>query len=258
MKRKETSEAVPICRIYSTVKNSPLMSKIFLSQGKSPRTSLFLVQDSRLSSPLANYLQHHRRRCHISVRYNMQRCRVSFTKALGADAAHLLLCLLLTLLLLGGGADGAGTSTDRSPEENGEGSPSSEITCYTCVNVSSNDECNRFAIDRPCPKGGDYCLTLHVMDKERSVLVNKRCASLNDCARDATGCTTNNQGQTQCISCCDEPYCNDFAPSNSTNALFYRSGATGLTTKYKHWDVVLRVFLVLVAAFRAHTLGGTS
>ena len=28
-----------------------------------------------------------------------------------------------------------------------------EMACYYCVNVSDNDVCNRFAIERPCPTG---------------------------------------------------------------------------------------------------------
>lgn len=30
-----------------------------------------------------------------------------------------------------------------------------EMACYYCVNVTSNEICNRFAIERPCPTG-DY------------------------------------------------------------------------------------------------------
>jgi hypothetical protein len=28
-----------------------------------------------------------------------------------------------------------------------------EMACYYCVNVSSNEICNRYAIERPCPTG---------------------------------------------------------------------------------------------------------
>ncbi|XP_071453665.1 uncharacterized protein [Hetaerina americana] len=130
---------------------------------------------------------------------------------------------LLVASFLGGGAEATPHDFGGEQEDNWR------ITCYTCMNVSNNEECNRYAIDRPCPQGRDYCLTLHVMDGlelDRSVLVNKRCAYLDECTGDSTGCATLD-GQTQCVSCCDQPYCNDFVPSNETSAMFHRSSASG-------------------------------
>ncbi|XP_046402285.1 ly6/PLAUR domain-containing protein 6B-like [Ischnura elegans] len=173
----------------------------------------------------------------------------------------LLLGTFLLVCFLGGAAEA------RSAENYyGDGALTAEqrdtrITCYTCVNVSTNDECNRFAIDRPCPEGGDYCLTLHVMDsvdRDRSVLVNKRCASLDDCIGDATGCTSA-YGQTQCVSCCDQPYCNDSVPSNSTNAVFYRSSASAVVVNNQQWGFVAwRIAAVIIPMFKLSALCGPS
>ncbi|XP_046401868.1 ly6/PLAUR domain-containing protein 6-like [Ischnura elegans] len=128
------------------------------------------------------------------------------------------------------------------------------ITCYTCMNVSNNEECNRYAIDRPCPEGRDYCLTLHVMDgveMERSVLVNKRCAFLDECTGDSTGCITID-GQTQCVSCCDQPYCNDYVPSNETSAMFHRSSASGSVVG--DFRAERRTWMLMTAALVFNTL----
>ncbi|XP_066995147.1 ly6/PLAUR domain-containing protein 6 isoform X2 [Anabrus simplex] len=63
------------------------------------------------------------------------------------------------------------------------------VTCYTCVNVSDNLVCNRFAIDRPCPQGEEFCHTLHIMDSHgESVIVNKKCADQYECSPQRVGC----------------------------------------------------------------------
>ncbi|CAB3369035.1 Hypothetical predicted protein [Cloeon dipterum] len=63
------------------------------------------------------------------------------------------------------------------------------VTCYTCVNVSDNLICNRFAIDRPCPSGEVFCHTLHIMDSHGgSVIVHKKCAGPKECSPATVGC----------------------------------------------------------------------
>ncbi|XP_011301689.1 uncharacterized protein [Fopius arisanus] len=87
-------------------------------------------------------------------------------------------------------------------KQNGVKRPDEEdtyrLTCYTCVNVSDNQMCNKWAIDTPCPTGGrDFCRSLHILDSRgNSVLI--------------------------CISCCDMSYCNVDSPTNSTNAIYTR------------------------------------
>nr|CAD7611288.1 unnamed protein product [Timema genevievae] len=67
----------------------------------------------------------------------------------------------------------------------------SRVTCYTCVNVSDNLVCNKFAIDRPCPLDKDFCHTLHVMDSRgQSVVVNKKCANSSECSPQRVGCVS--------------------------------------------------------------------
>ncbi|CAG0903093.1 unnamed protein product [Darwinula stevensoni] len=51
-----------------------------------------------------------------------------------------------------------------------------------------------------------------------SVLVNKKCAAAAECLHDNVGCLLID-GQTMCISCCDEPYCNVSAPTNFSTAI---------------------------------------
>ncbi|XP_069704825.1 uncharacterized protein [Periplaneta americana] len=94
------------------------------------------------------------------------------------------------------------------------------VTCYTCVNVSDNLVCNRFAIDRPCPQGEDFCHTLHIMDSRgESVVVNKKCADSSECSPQRVGCLSIDT-QTVCVSCCDEMYCNISVPSNQSTAVY--------------------------------------
>uniref|UniRef100_A0A1B6KVG6 UPAR/Ly6 domain-containing protein n=1 Tax=Graphocephala atropunctata TaxID=36148 RepID=A0A1B6KVG6_9HEMI len=113
------------------------------------------------------------------------------------------------------------TSKDINPQEN-EAIEDSEtgVTCYTCVNVSDNSMCNEFAIDHPCPKGENFCHTLHIMDSTgASVVVNKKCADSTECLPQAVGCVSIDS-QTVCVSCCDEMYCNVTVPTNKTTAIY--------------------------------------
>ncbi|XP_059478891.1 ly6/PLAUR domain-containing protein 6B-like isoform X2 [Neocloeon triangulifer] len=94
------------------------------------------------------------------------------------------------------------------------------VTCYTCVNVSDNLICNRFAIDRPCPSGEVFCHTLHIMDSHGgSVIVHKKCAGPKECSPATVGCL-DIDSQRICVSCCDSMYCNEAVPTNHTNAVF--------------------------------------
>ncbi|KAK0175745.1 hypothetical protein PV327_009472 [Microctonus hyperodae] len=97
------------------------------------------------------------------------------------------------------------------------------LTCYTCVNVSDNQMCNKWAIDTPCPNGGrDFCRSLHILDSRgNSVLVSKSCASSAECGPASVGCVPVDT-QKICISCCDVNYCNIGSPTNSTNAIYSR------------------------------------
>uniref|UniRef100_A0A1B6DF44 UPAR/Ly6 domain-containing protein n=1 Tax=Clastoptera arizonana TaxID=38151 RepID=A0A1B6DF44_9HEMI len=94
------------------------------------------------------------------------------------------------------------------------------VTCYTCVNVSDNNVCNRYAIDRPCPQGENFCHTLHIMDSTgTSVVVNKKCADSKECWPQGVGCVLIDR-QTVCVSCCDEMYCNITVPTNKSTATY--------------------------------------
>ncbi|CAG0913192.1 unnamed protein product [Notodromas monacha] len=93
------------------------------------------------------------------------------------------------------------------------------LSCYTCVNVSDNDLCNRFAIDHPCPPGMLFCRTTHIMDSHgRSVLVDKKCSAAVECLEGNVGCL-DIDGQRICVSCCDESYCNKDVPTGYHDAV---------------------------------------
>ncbi|XP_043279549.1 ly6/PLAUR domain-containing protein 6-like [Venturia canescens] len=123
----------------------------------------------------------------------------------------------------------SGTKEDTTRQKSGlKGtSPDEEdiyrLTCYTCVNVSDNQMCNKWAIDTPCPTGGrDFCRSLHILDSRgNSVLVSKSCASSSECGAASVGCIPVDT-QKICISCCDMSYCNVESPTNSTNAIVTR------------------------------------
>ena len=71
-----------------------------------------------------------------------------------------------------------------------------EVTCFTCSNSTSNNNCNRLAIDRACPEPLDTCETVHVMETRGDTRggnvtsthsVEKHCSTWITCARDS-GC----------------------------------------------------------------------
>ncbi|XP_046655559.1 ly6/PLAUR domain-containing protein 6B-like [Daphnia pulicaria] len=105
---------------------------------------------------------------------------------------------------------------------------SDEMACYYCINVTSNEICNRYAIERPCPTDLTVCHTHHVMDdRGKTLAVTKTCATPRTCFSQV-GCrrdkTTN---QTVCVNCCDLSYCNEEVAFNVSAAVFHRSNDDG-------------------------------
>jgi len=99
------------------------------------------------------------------------------------------------------------------------------MTCYFCVNVSSNYMCNRFAIDVPCSTDLTVCHNSHVMDDQGNTLsVSKKCATEEMCSSQV-GChqMAGSANHTVCVACCDLAYCNEDVPHNGSTAIFHRS-----------------------------------
>ncbi|XP_071453226.1 uncharacterized protein [Hetaerina americana] len=109
--------------------------------------------------------------------------------------------------------------------------PSWQLTCYTCVNVTDNQGCNRYAIDRPCPEDKQFCHSLHVLEgfgsKGDSLLVNKGCAGEDECNPKSVGCRREG-GQTTCNACCDYEYCNEKAPVDALTATLVQTKSSGM------------------------------
>ncbi|XP_057365940.1 ly6/PLAUR domain-containing protein 6B-like isoform X2 [Daphnia carinata] len=107
-------------------------------------------------------------------------------------------------------------------------SASDEMACYYCVNVTSNDICNRFAIERPCPTDLSVCHTHHVMDgRGKTLAVTKTCATPQTCFSQV-GCRRDKStNQTVCVNCCDLHYCNEEVAFNASTAIFHRSNDDG-------------------------------
>ncbi|KAF4530740.1 hypothetical protein B566_EDAN007961 [Ephemera danica] len=97
------------------------------------------------------------------------------------------------------------------PIRNRPALPSSQHQSATCKQIM-RDKINY--------AGKTFCHTLHAMGHVgESWLVNKKCADRSECTRSSVGCTRND-GQTVCVSCCDESYCNEPVPrSNATATL---------------------------------------
>ncbi|KAI9560405.1 hypothetical protein GHT06_014422 [Daphnia sinensis] len=103
------------------------------------------------------------------------------------------------------------------------------MACYYCINVSSNEICNRFAIETPCPVD-DYatdltmCYTYHVMDERgKTLIVTKQCATAETCSSQVGCLQDKSTNQTVCVSCCDLNYCNMEVAFNASDAVFLRS-----------------------------------
>ncbi|GAB6026947.1 hypothetical protein CHUAL_013619 [Chamberlinius hualienensis] len=66
---------------------------------------------------------------------------------------------------------------------------SNSLTCYTCTGGLSNQQCNRYAVDKPCPNGNEFCQTIHVMDVNGETMsVVKSCANHLQCNSQNVGC----------------------------------------------------------------------
>ncbi|XP_039277066.1 ly6/PLAUR domain-containing protein 6B [Nilaparvata lugens] len=150
-------------------------------------------------------------------------------------AGHIISCVLLAGLVhqsssapsnnsSSGSSSSSSNKTREREDLSNETSDDSDpgLTCYTCVNVSDNSMCNQFAIDHPCPKGHNFCHTLHIMDSRgASVIVNKKCSDSTECWPHSVGCM-HIDTQTVCVSCCDEMYCNVTVPTNQSTAIYSR------------------------------------
>ncbi|XP_037075816.1 ly6/PLAUR domain-containing protein 6B-like [Pollicipes pollicipes] len=123
------------------------------------------------------------------------------------------LLLLLLLVVVGPRPHHAHRSDDPTA------GPVNGLSCIFCENVQSNFICNRFAIDTPCPAGTEFCRTLHIMDWSGvSLVVNKHCATADQCREDQVGCLQQDRQRT-CVSCCDDSFCNVPVPTNYSNAV---------------------------------------
>ena len=70
--------------------------------------------------------------------------------------------------------------------------------------------------------GHSWCRTLHRVDSSgQSVFVDKQCVSEEQCRMDDVGCRASDDvtGAHDCVTCCNESYCNEPAPANHSSAL---------------------------------------
>uniref|UniRef100_A0A8C5MW61 LY6/PLAUR domain containing 6 n=1 Tax=Leptobrachium leishanense TaxID=445787 RepID=A0A8C5MW61_9ANUR len=116
--------------------------------------------------------------------------------------------------------------------------------CFTCENAADNFECNRWAPDLYCPRDSRYCYTQHIMDSSgESVLVTKRCASLEHCLE--AGCQESKyRGQKICTTCCEGNICNLPLPRNESDAVFSPS-ARSSAKRHSVWTISLLSSLFL-------------
>ncbi|XP_063420009.1 ly6/PLAUR domain-containing protein 6-like [Mytilus trossulus] len=93
------------------------------------------------------------------------------------------------------------------------------LTCWTCPEMYSNQECNDWAPDIPCPQNKTTCATLHRFNTSSkvSIRVTKSCVFPLDCDESVVGCITRD-GATECTSCCTESYCNKHIPTDDRSA----------------------------------------
>ncbi|XP_075210992.1 ly6/PLAUR domain-containing protein 6-like [Lycorma delicatula] len=133
---------------------------------------------------------------------------------------HLISCFLLAGFTTPASGNRTQTTGHRDIFSDPANDTDTGLTCYTCVNVSDNLMCNQFAIDHPCPKGQNFCHTLHIMDSTgASVVVNKKCANSSECWPLGVGCVLID-AQKVCVACCDEMYCNVTVPTNQSTAVY--------------------------------------
>ncbi|XP_076322180.1 ly6/PLAUR domain-containing protein 6B-like [Tachypleus tridentatus] len=134
------------------------------------------------------------------------------------------------------------------------GSVSHEITCYTCSNKTTNFDCNRYAVDRPCFPDQTFCYTEHIMDEYgETILLSKTCATKEQCNHKTVGCyfSGNDPINMKCISCCDIPYCNRKIPTNETSAILLlkrQNSNKGFQTVF-HWTGIflyIKLWVILI------------
>ncbi|XP_034237567.1 ly6/PLAUR domain-containing protein 6B-like, partial [Thrips palmi] len=125
-----------------------------------------------------------------------------------------------------------------------------KLTCFTCTNGTDNDQCNKYAVDRPCEPGLTLCRTDHVIERfpvpvagvgagaggaagapsrPRSVRITKSCVAASECSRASVGCRGVAGDSTYlrvCTSCCDWSYCNELAPADTLTAVLALSRNT--------------------------------
>lgn len=132
-----------------------------------------------------------------------------------------------------------------------------KLTCFTCSNVTDNDQCNRYAIDRPCEPGLSLCRTDHVIERvpnsrARSVRISKSCVSASECSRAAVGCRGVAGDSTYlrlCTSCCDWSYCNELAPADTLTAVLALSRSGAGLPQPQPWPLAPLLLTVLAAVF---------
>ncbi|XP_060085862.1 ly6/PLAUR domain-containing protein 6B-like [Ylistrum balloti] len=133
----------------------------------------------------------------------------------------------------------------------------SDITCWTCPIKKNNDACNDWAPDVRCPINNTVCKTTHVLDKTtgQSVSVVKQCAPPSECDPETVGCNTvPDTDLIECVSCCDQPYCNVAVPVNTTTAIklsSYFNGATSL-----HFGLHVLTSIIVIGYLFTSVLNG--
>lgn len=138
----------------------------------------------------------------------------------------------------------------RAQKDQEDNSDDGTLTCYTCVNVTNNYMCNRYAIDRPCPSDKPFCQTLHVMNSQgESIMVNKKCAKAYECTKRTVGCRQID-GEQSCLSCCDVKYCNEAVPINKTTATVTQTRSRG--SEYPLPSVQCPLILLLLTFLTHH------
>ena len=97
-----------------------------------------------------------------------------------------------------------------------------DLTCFTCGKTSSNEECNKNAVDEPCTNANltqaghvsninkIACMTVHAYNylNGETISIEKKCAL--DCTPQMVGCSNDVKQPNAriCTYCCNKNYCN--------------------------------------------------
>lgn len=126
-------------------------------------------------------------------------------------------CVLLTMTQVSSYSVNAYIWGPAMDEASGSG-----VTCWTCKDKRSNEECNNWAPDVECPFNQTVCQTVHrfAVPGFSSIQVTKRCVHASECSLSHIGCSSLDQSgqQQECTACCDVSYCNQEVPVNRTTA----------------------------------------